>query len=240
MQRMTFVLILGFCVLSLAAGCTGRRRGSNSGGGGSRDSGTTVLGDGGSTGADGGAAGTDAGGPGSDAGGGCGSLTQCGADCVTLGTMDHCLDCFDACDFDQTCGASGCTGATGGPGESCADPQLIPPMGGSVSFSLVGAAADHGDCANGPDRAFIWTPNFSGFAQLDAGSADNNADVKMAIYTSPTCSGYLECDDDGGDSYSSRITFDAAFGTTYYIVVGSFSSTAPSDTITFTVAPAGP
>lgn len=134
---------------------------------------------------------------------------------------------------------SGPTGA----GESCATAEALSSSGGSRSFVLASAVPNHtpfgcGTSSMTPDRAYRWTPTFSGTATITLGDATGSFDTMLAVFSSPTCDGSVElyCDDDGGPgTYDSMITMSVTGGTTYYIVAATYSSAPTSETVTLTV-----
>ncbi len=158
-----------------------------------------------------------------------------GLECGDDGCGGSCGSCFGG----ETCSAGVCIPSTGGGGESCSTATLVSSLGGSYSFTFVGRSANHTlSCAPGAraDVAFQFTPTLSGTVRFETSSV-NEIDTVMAAFSSGTCSGTaIACDDDGGStSLASLIDLEVTAGTTYYIVVASYVTPAPTGTVVLTV-----
>jgi hypothetical protein len=167
-------------------------------------------------------------------------LTLCGEACVdTTSDPSHCGDCFSPCGSGETCSGGTCTGGgTPGGGESCSSATTVAAGGGTYTFSLSGRTGNHapscGAAAAYPDVAFVWRPSRSGTAMF---SGTGPSDTTIAVYSSSSCTSTvsLGCDDDGGTGTDPLLSLSVTSGSTYYVVMSSYSSSPAAGTFSLTV-----
>lgn len=99
-------------------------------------------------------------------------------------------------------------------------------------------AADDPDCfGSGPTVWYVYTPTASGPVSADTFGSDY--DTTLSVYEgAPGSLVQLVCNDDSG-SFQSRVVWEAAAGTTYYLMAGAYAS-GPGGALNFTVQPSAP
>jgi len=80
-------------------------------------------------------------------------------------------------------------------------------------------------CMSGPNIWFCYTASCTGKATIDL--AGSSYDTMLAVYDGcecyPTLNDLIECNDDFGNTYQSKIVFDAVAGNQYLIEVGGYA-----------------
>jgi hypothetical protein len=161
---------------------------------------------------------------------------SCSAGSCTWGSCCGVEVCGNSCDDDcdglvnEGCACSG---------DTCACPLTVAGSGGTYTGSTSGMAADYAatcTSAGGPDVVYTWTPTSSGTVQID--TIGSGFDTVLHVYTGGCTGTSVACNDDGGGSLTSLVTFSAVAGTTYYIIVDGYSSSAYG-TYTLHVIPGG-
>lgn len=172
-----------------------------------------------------------------------GGTTLCGESCTdTLTDAANCGGCGRVCSAGQTCSFGGCVTPSGN-GESCSSAELFPAAGGTRTFTFTGRVANHtpfscGATAARPDYVYRWTPSRSGTATITAAGSLTTTDTMLAVFDFSSCSSFDEvgCNDDRASGMlDSQLSLSVTAGATYYIVVGSYATPAPTDTITVRV-----
>jgi len=145
----------------------------------------------------------------------------CSGQCVdTQSSNSHCGSCNNACATGQQCqaGACECTGGVCGVCSLTDLPSMVPQtVNGSTSNAPDGLSPSCGFSSS--DVAYSFTAPADGSYRFDTmGSSYNTA---LALLD-PSC-GEIDCNDDHGASYESRLSLDMTAGQMVYVVVdGSF------------------
>jgi hypothetical protein len=97
----------------------------------------------------------------------------------------------------------------------------------NMSFNTTGATSDGPRlCMSGPNIWFCYTASCTGKATVDL--AGSSYDTMLAVYDDckcyPTSNDLIECNDDFGNTYQSKIVFDAVAGNQYLIEVGGYGN----------------
>jgi len=113
--------------------------------------------------------------------------------------------------------------------DNFADAQIISGNSSSVTGSNVGATKEvgepnHGGNAGGKSVWYRWQPPQAGDVTIS--TASSSFDTLLGVYTGTNVNALttIASNDDGGPSYTSRVTFNAVENTTYYIAVDGYSN----------------
>jgi hypothetical protein len=153
--------------------------------------------------------------------------TSLGVTCGPATGQDNCGNVRSV-----SCGACG----------TCADPIVIPAVGGVFTGTTSGTGARSGTCggATAPEKVFAWTPDVSGLvtANTCGSSFDTVLDVASGVCASSTS---VACNDNSpswcsvSNPTTSSVAFNAVAGTTYYLTLdgagtasGAFALTVAS------------
>jgi len=112
------------------------------------------------------------------------------------------------------------------------------PFTDAVSSVDATTAADDPDCfGNGPTVWYVYTPSASGPVSADTFGSDY--DTTLSVYEgTPGSLVQIVCNDDSG-TVQSRVVWEAAAGTSYYLMAGAYAS-GPGGALNFTVQPSAP
>jgi C1A family cysteine protease len=115
-------------------------------------------------------------------------------------------------------------------GDSCASAKLVSSgtFTNSMSTATATVAADDPtpSCGNGRKNRSVWykyTPSVSGTAVID--TFGSNYDTVLSAYTG-ACGSFTSvgCNDESSGGHQSKITLNVTAGTTYYLMVSSYTS----------------
>jgi hypothetical protein len=123
--------------------------------------------------------------------------------------------------------------------DACSGAAVVSPNGGSYNGTTSGSSSLGGTCGGGsaPENVYSWTPSSSGLATIS--TCGSSYDTLLYV-RSGSCSAGPEvaCDDDACTP-GSTLMVNVTAGTTYYIVVDGYSSSAGSYTLNVTPPGAG-
>jgi hypothetical protein len=136
-------------------------------------------------------------------------------------------------------------------GGACQNPTVIPAGGGTFAATTTGPSTLAGSCANtasAPEQVFAWTPAATGTAVIQTCDGNGTAYDTVLYLRQGTCAGGSEvaCNDDTSGCqtsephpyHGSRLTPSVVAGTTYFIVVDGYATSAGPFKLTV-VPPAG-
>ncbi len=140
---------------------------------------------------------------------------------------------------------------SGGGSGPCDTAIVIPAAGGTFDGITSGVGALAGTCANSsaaPERVYAWTPTTTGNATI-ATCSDTDTSFDTVVYVRrASCTSGVEvaCNDDStgcftsepSDHHASRLIAPVTAGTTYFIIVDGYASSAGSFTLSVTPPPA--
>jgi hypothetical protein len=108
------------------------------------------------------------------------------------------------------------------------------PFSDSVDTAEATTAVDDPDCiGNGPTVWYLYTPVADQTLLADTFGSDY--DTTLSVYTASAGSlVQIDCNDDAAGSLESAVVFDAVAGTTYYFMIGAFSS-GPGGSLVFSL-----
>jgi hypothetical protein len=136
-------------------------------------------------------------------------------------------------------GTSG--GATAPANDPFASRATLPPGGGTVEGSNVGATRETGEPAHARSTAarsvwWSWTPSRSGSATVS--TSGSSFDTVLGVYLGSALGGLTEVasNDDSGSAVTSSVTFRVTAGTTYLIAVDGYSGAAGTVRLTASIA----
>ena len=164
----------------------------------------------------------------------------CGANCVFEAagaqTGQYCTEDGDPCTTDTCDGMGTCVHVPPGQCAACGAPTVIPAAGGTFNSFMTGMSTLDGSCGGaGPEQVFEWTPTLSGLANV----ATCGSPLDTVVYVREgTCDLGMErgCSDDAC-FLQSDVSFSSVAGTTYYIVVDSYSASSVGGSFTLSVTP---
>jgi len=121
-------------------------------------------------------------------------------------------------------------------GASCA--QAVAAVVGDNAYNNNGATVDvdytglcdmgqFGTDSNFNTVWFVWTATATDLFTLSTCNTAGGVDTRLSVQTGCTADTVVACNDDGAGcaNYSSKVTFSASEGTSYYIAVGVYSAT---------------
>jgi predicted dienelactone hydrolase len=124
---------------------------------------------------------------------------------------------------------------------TCDDATPIPPEGGVLTGTTVGAPAVIGSSCGGdifgPERVFSWTPGTSHTATIRTTGGTTNFDTTLYVREGGCIGPDLACNDDADQGIlQSSVTLPVVAGTPYFIIVDGFGIESGAFTLSVDVA----